>query len=34
MAVLSKIKPHTDVVDYFKELSFHNKPIQKPKVKC
>ena len=34
MAVLSKIKPHTDAVDYFKELFFYNKPIQKPKVKC
>ena len=33
MAVLSKIKPHSDVVDYFKELSFYNKPIEKPKVK-
>ena len=33
MAVLSKIKPHTDAVDYFKELPFYNKPIKKPKVK-
>ena len=33
MAVLSKIKPHSDAVDYFKELPFYNKPIQKPKVK-
>ena len=32
MAVLSKIKPHFDAVDYFKELSFYNKPIKKPKV--
>ena len=33
MAVLSKIKAHSDAVDYFKELPFYNKPIQKPKVK-
>ena len=33
MAVLSKIKHHFDAVDYFKELSFYNKPIEKPKVK-
>ena len=33
MAVLSKIKCHSNVVDYFKELSFYNKPIEKPKVK-
>ena len=33
MAVLSKIKSHSDAVDYFKELFFYNKPIQKPKVK-
>ena len=33
MAVLSKIKSHSDAVDYFKELSFYNKPIKKPKVK-
>ena len=33
MAVLSNIKSHTNTVDYFKELSFHNKPIEKPKVK-
>ena len=30
---MSKIKPHFDVVDYFKELIFYNKPIKKPKVK-
>ena len=34
MAVLSKIKSHSDVVDYFKELPFYNKPIEKPKLKC
>ena len=33
MAVLSKIKPHSDAVDYFKELPFYNKPIEKAKVK-
>ena len=33
MAVLSKIKPHFDEVHYFKELPFHNKTIEKPKVK-
>ena len=33
MAVLSKIKSHFDAVDYFKELPFYNKPIEKPKVK-
>ena len=32
MAVLSKIKSHSDAVDYFKKLSFYNKPIKKPKV--
>ena len=33
MGVFSKIKPHFDVVDYFKDLPFYNKPIEKPKVK-
>ena len=33
MAVLSKIKSHSDAVDYFKELPFYNKPIKKLKVK-
>ena len=33
MAVLSKVKPHSDAVDYFKELLFNNKLIEKPKVK-
>ena len=33
MAVLSKIKPHFDAIDYFKELPFYNKPIEKPKFK-
>ena len=34
MAVLSKIKPYSDEVGYFKELAFCNKLIKKPKVKC
>ena len=33
MAVLPKIKPHSDVVSYFKELPFYNKTIKKRKVK-
>ena len=33
MAVLSKIKSPSDVIDYFKELPFYSKPIKKPKVK-
>ena len=33
MAVLSKIKPHSEAADCFKELFFNNKPIEKPKVK-
>ena len=33
MAVFSKIKSHSDAVDYFKELSFYNKPSEKPKIK-
>ena len=32
-AVLSKIKSHSDVIDYFKELPFYNKPIKRPNVK-
>ena len=34
MTVFSKIKSHFDVIDYFKELPFYNKPIEKPKVNC
>ena len=30
MAVLPKNKSHSDVIDYFKELPFYNKPIEKP----
>ena len=33
MAILSKIKSHSDVADNFEELPFYNKPIEKPKVK-
>ena len=33
MAIFSKIKSHSDGIDYFKELPFYNKPIKKPKVK-
>ena len=33
MAVLSKIKPYSDAVDYFKKLPFDNIPIEKPKHK-
>ena len=32
MTVLSKIKPYSDAIDYFKELPFYNKPIEKLKV--
>ena len=34
MTVLKKVKSHFDVVDYFKEISFYNKSIEKPKIKC
>ena len=27
---MSKIKFHSDVIDYFKELPLYNKPIEKP----
>ena len=33
MAVLKKIKSHPDVLDYFIELPFYNKHIEKPKIK-
>ena len=33
MAVKKKIKSHPDAVEYFQELSFYNKHIEKPKVK-
>ena len=30
MAIQSKIKFHSDVINYFKELPFFNKPIERP----
>ena len=30
MTILSKIKSYSDVINYFKELPFYNKPIEKP----
>ena len=30
MAILSKIKSHSDVINYFKEFFFYNKPIKRP----
>ena len=30
MTILSEIKSHSDVIDYFEELPFYNKPIEKP----
>ena len=33
MTALKKVKSHPDVVDYFKELPFYNKHIEKPKIK-
>ena len=33
MAVLSENKSHSDVINYFKQLPFYNKPIKKPKNK-
>ena len=33
MAVLKKINCHPSVADYFKELLFYNKYIEKPKIK-
>ena len=33
MAALKKIKSHPDTVEYFKELPFYNKYIEKPKIK-
>ena len=30
MAILSKIKSHSDEINYFKELPFYNKPVEKP----
>ena len=33
MKALKKVKSHPDVVEYFKELPFYNKHIEKPKIK-
>ena len=33
MTSFKKVKSHPDVVEYFKELSFYNKHIEKPKIK-
>ena len=33
MTALKKVKSDPDVVNYFKELSFYNKPIKKTKIK-
>ena len=30
MAILSKIKFHSDVINFFEELPFYNKPIERP----
>ena len=30
MAIMSKIKSHSDANNYFKELPFYNKPIERP----
>ena len=30
MPILSKIKYHSDVINYFKELPFYNKHIERP----
>ena len=34
MAGKEKVKSHPHVVDYFRELPFYNKQIEKPRVKC
>ena len=33
MVIKTKIKSHPDVVDYFKENPFYNKPTEKSKIK-
>ena len=30
MTILSEIKSYSDVIDYFKKLTFYNKPIERP----
>ena len=34
MTALKKFESHPDVVDYFKELPFYSKHIEKPKITC
>ena len=34
MTALKKVKSHSDVADYFKELPFYKTYIEKPKIKC
>ena len=33
MSIKTKTKSHPSVVDYFKEIPFYNKHIEKPKIK-
>ena len=33
MTIKTKIKTHPDVVQYFNENPFYNKPIEKPKIR-
>ena len=33
MTIKTKTKSHPGVVDYFKEIPFYNKHIEKPKIK-
>ena len=33
MTALKKVKFHPDTIDYFNELPFYNKHIEKPKIK-
>ena len=33
MTASKKVKYHSDAVEYFKELPFYNKHIEKPKIK-
>ena len=33
MTINTKIKSHLDEVDYFEEITFYNKPIEKPKIR-
>ena len=33
MTALKKVKSHPNIVEYFKELPFYNKHVEKPKVK-